>query len=325
MKSAIPTLLAGSIAWALFAPVTPAQVDPARPETPPMPERRAAHEMPMLTESHAMVRGSTLIGAEVQNTSGDEVGEIKDLVLGKDGSVAAVLIACDDKPDGPVAVPLDVFEMRLETVEADENGQLPNDREIDRLVLGAAHAALLEDGPRARHGQLFDKAFVQRVRTHFGKPVGDMTTGDMPSATDESGMDADTSHREFCLASKVLDKDVVNTTSEDLGEIEDLAVAVDRNEVAYAVMESGGILGIGEKRFAVPLHALDTNASGSEKLVLDISRERLAQADGFERWPTSADTQLFPRTRSTMHDGTSRIEDDERTDRSSTETARRGR
>jgi sporulation protein YlmC with PRC-barrel domain len=54
-------------------------------------------------------------------------------------------------------------------------------------------------------------------------------------------------------ARDVIGKNVVNARGEDLGEIEDLAIDPRASRVGYAVLSFGGILGAGDKLFAVPL------------------------------------------------------------------------
>jgi hypothetical protein len=60
--------------------------------------------------------------------------------------------------------------------------------------------------------------------------------------------------------------------------------------VAYAVMSFGGFLGMGDKLFAVPWAALKLNPD-TQRFVLDVERERLERAPGFDKskWPMMAD------------------------------------
>jgi sporulation protein YlmC with PRC-barrel domain len=84
--------------------------------------------------------------------------------------------------------------------------------------------------------------------------------------------------------------DVVDTRGESLGKIEDFMIELQSGKVGYAVMSFGGVLGIGDKLFAVPWSALrvDTN---EKRFVLDSSREKLERAPGFDKkhWPDFAD------------------------------------
>lgn len=83
---------------------------------------------------------------------------------------------------------------------------------------------------------------------------------------------------------------VVNLQNEDLGEIRHIMLDVPSGRIAYAVLSFGGILGLGDKLFAIPWDALVLDAE-RECFVLDASRERLENAPGFDKdhWPSMAD------------------------------------
>lgn len=95
----------------------------------------------------------------------------------------------------------------------------------------------------------------------------------------------------FVMAAETLAGDtVVNGDDQDLGKLEHIMIDVPSGTIAYAVLACGGVFGIGEKLFAVPWSALALDAR-RRCFVLDISRERLDQAPGFDRdhWPRMAD------------------------------------
>ena len=83
---------------------------------------------------------------------------------------------------------------------------------------------------------------------------------------------------------------VRNSAGEDLGKIEDIMLDVRNGQIAYAVLSFGGFLGMGNKLFAVPWSAL-TLDTDNECFVLDVSKERLKDAPGFDKdsWPSMAD------------------------------------
>lgn len=83
---------------------------------------------------------------------------------------------------------------------------------------------------------------------------------------------------------------VVNLQGDDLGEIQDIMLDVPSGRVAYAVLSFGGVLGLGDKLFAIPWGALTLDAN-RQCFVLDIERERLKHAPGFDKhhWPSMAD------------------------------------
>ena len=95
------------------------------------------------------------------------------------------------------------------------------------------------------------------------------------------------------MASSTLEGDeVMNTVGVSLGKIKEIMVDVPRGRVAYAVLASGGVLGIGEKLFAIPWGALVLD-TGRKCFVLDVDAERLKAAPGFDKdnWPSMADPE----------------------------------
>jgi len=84
--------------------------------------------------------------------------------------------------------------------------------------------------------------------------------------------------------------DVVNRQNEDLGKIKDIMIDVPTGRVAYAVLSSGGFLGMGDKLFAIPWAALTLDAD-RKCFILDVDKERLKNAPGFDKdhWPSMAD------------------------------------
>lgn len=83
--------------------------------------------------------------------------------------------------------------------------------------------------------------------------------------------------------------EVKNPAGENLGHLEEIMLDLDSGRVSYTVLSFGGILGIGDKLFAVPWQALAVDQQ-DEKLVLDVDKERLKEAPGFDKdhWPHTA-------------------------------------
>jgi sporulation protein YlmC with PRC-barrel domain len=102
-----------------------------------------------------------------------------------------------------------------------------------------------------------------------------------------AGADWERQHR----ASKIIGMDVVNKQGEKVGDIHDIVLDQQGN-VSHAVVSTGGFLGIGERLHAVPWNALDRDAE-EQKIVLDVDRDRLRNAPGFDRnnWPNLTDQQ----------------------------------
>lgn len=92
-------------------------------------------------------------------------------------------------------------------------------------------------------------------------------------------------------ASKIIGTDVRNPQGEDLGDIKELVLDSSGN-IAYAVISLGGVMGVGDKLYAVPWKAFRLD-SAKNNYVLDVDKERLKGAPAFDaaRWPDMANTQ----------------------------------
>lgn len=86
---------------------------------------------------------------------------------------------------------------------------------------------------------------------------------------------------------------VKNAKGEDLGHVKEIMIDVGNNCVAYYVLSFGGILGMGNKLFAIPPEALSRNAT-NDGFRLDVSQDLLTNTHGFEKdnWPNMADSSF---------------------------------
>ena len=87
-------------------------------------------------------------------------------------------------------------------------------------------------------------------------------------------------------ASTLTGDSVRNPQGESLGKIEDLMIDLDYGQIAYAVLSFGGLLGFGDKLFAVPWGAMTLDMD-SHEFVLDVDKDKLENAPGFDKdnWP----------------------------------------
>jgi sporulation protein YlmC with PRC-barrel domain len=90
-------------------------------------------------------------------------------------------------------------------------------------------------------------------------------------------------------------KDVVgvavkNRDSESLGKIEEIVLDKKTGQTSYVVLSFGGILGLGNKLFALPWHSISYDVD-NDCFLLNETKERLENAPGFDKnnWPNMAD------------------------------------
>ena len=90
---------------------------------------------------------------------------------------------------------------------------------------------------------------------------------------------------------------VYNDKDVRLGKIRGFAVDAAHGRIAYAVLSFGGVLGIGDKEFAVPWSAIKKNMSPTDHskvtYVINVDKSRLENVPGFDKdhWPAMADVK----------------------------------
>lgn len=91
-------------------------------------------------------------------------------------------------------------------------------------------------------------------------------------------------------ASSLLSDRVQQPSGEHLGDLKELMIDLDTGRISYAVLSFGGLFGLGDKLFALPwsVFRVDTD---ERVLVLDVPKETLEQAPGFDKseWPAGAE------------------------------------
>jgi len=92
---------------------------------------------------------------------------------------------------------------------------------------------------------------------------------------------------QFLSSSTITGDPVENSAGEDLGQIEEIMLDLEKGQVAYAVLSFGGFLGINNKLFVIPWGMLEIDTE-KEKVLLDVDKEVLEDAPGFDKdnWPT---------------------------------------
>lgn len=97
-------------------------------------------------------------------------------------------------------------------------------------------------------------------------------------------------NNEILKGSDIIGKHVQNLDGKELGEIQDLAVSPHDGRIRYAVLSYGGILGMGDKYFAIPWEALKLGKD-REYFAVNVKEKELENAPGFDKddWPNFSD------------------------------------
>ena len=112
-----------------------------------------------------------------------------------------------------------------------------------------------------------------------------------------------THHAKFMSATTLIGDGIRNPQGETLGDLKEIMLDTANGKIAYAVVSYGGILGLGDKLFAVPWSSFTIDFE-NHKLILNVSKERLKDAPGFDKdhWPNFADP-AFASTLGTYYTG----------------------
>jgi sporulation protein YlmC with PRC-barrel domain len=92
-------------------------------------------------------------------------------------------------------------------------------------------------------------------------------------------------------ASSLIGDGVVNAMGEDLGKVDEIMLDISTGRVVYAVLSFGGILGMGNKLFAIPWEAM-TLDTDRKVFILNVDKDTLEKAPGFDKdnWPQMDET-----------------------------------
>lgn len=112
-----------------------------------------------------------------------------------------------------------------------------------------------------------------------------MTNGNRASGSLANGIDP-----QLLSVDSLVGNDVHNLQGDDLGNIKSMMLDLHSGKVAYVVLSFGGVLGMGDKLFAVPWKALTLDTK-EKCFTLDADKEKLKNAPGFDKesWPNMAD------------------------------------
>lgn len=131
-----------------------------------------------------------------------------------------------------------------------------------------------------------------------------MTT-DRPSPTHarivgDSGRSAGGPGPDVMAAGTLEGDHVLTIDGDDIGKVTNIMLDVRSGRIAYAVVSSGGFLGIGDKLLAVPWNVLTLDAE-RHCFVLPVSTERVREAPAStrttgRRWPIRSGPRRCTRT-----------------------------
>ena len=91
--------------------------------------------------------------------------------------------------------------------------------------------------------------------------------------------------------------DVDTSDGSDAGEIKDVAIDLNHGRVAYVVLASGGVLGFGTDKYAIPFEALTFSVDKDKDLQckLKIPKAKFERAPAFDGFDKASDQAYVER------------------------------
>jgi sporulation protein YlmC with PRC-barrel domain len=93
-------------------------------------------------------------------------------------------------------------------------------------------------------------------------------------------MTTSSGHTTAILASKVKGTSVYNNTGDKIGTVEDIVLDKQSNQIMFAALGFGGVLGMGEKYYPVPWSLLNYDED-KDGYVVPLTKDRLEQAPAY--------------------------------------------
>ncbi len=95
-------------------------------------------------------------------------------------------------------------------------------------------------------------------------------------------------------ASELMGKEITSPQNENLGKVDELGIDLPAGRVAWVVVRTGGVLGVGGRTIAVPPRRFSFDAN-TKTLRLDVDKEKLQGAPVFEssRWDDTSPTNYL--------------------------------
>jgi len=216
-------------------------------------------------------RASELIGMSVHNPQGQDLGSINDLMIDVNNQRVRYAILGFG---GFMGMGEKLFAYPVDALQTSGN----------RLLLDVPQERL-EQAPgfeRNRWPDWIDTSYRDRVDRHFSQ--GGSGAENLPNVR-------------LVRASELMDMDVKDPQGRDAGEIEDLVVNLGTGEVRYAVLDFDSSWGVEDKLLPLPLNTMRMPTGNSDDAVLQVPRERLSTASGFDenQWPELNNAQYRER------------------------------
>jgi sporulation protein YlmC with PRC-barrel domain len=265
---------------------------------------------PNAIQQPSVLLSSELIGSQIVDQDGNEIGTVEDLLVDDQGAVQYVVFDASDFLNGNTgnATPVATSSSSNATPVATSSNATPQ-----ATALATSDATAVDEGLRAvpltdftvnTNASADDNE--DQVLKYTGTNDSLMSMGPFNKAlldedsfiidASQSTVAADTTYDGMIRLSKLDDINLQNGTGDELGETKDAILDLNEKMVKYDVVDFGGFLGIGEQTTAVPWDLITVNQTGdTANMMLQANPDSLDNAPTIDlgdwpAWPERVDT-----------------------------------
>ena len=211
------------------------------------------------------LRVSKLVGMELQARSGDNLGEVKDIIPSAAPGRDMQLVVST----GGVGANQKLIAIPFDEVQISADG--------DELYTSHTSEQLAAGPPVTLDSRTSDTAAGANRSTSQPGAAADTRTPPPAGAGAAAGRGAASTQQPVA---DLVGAEVVGSGGDKVGEVDDIVISTAGADSIRAVLQIGGLAGVGEKRISLPLSQLTVERAGGEPKL----RVAMDQ-DGLERMP----------------------------------------
>ncbi len=231
---------------------------PAPTTAPTPPAAHVSAERSPALAGTGLLRASKLLGKSVVDSGGVKIGSLEDVAVEDSGFLVAIVKRTDGKLAG---LPMEALVVRRDATTDGKEPRADDKLNVKELAL-SGNADKLSTAPLIDDVAGIDRAWLGSVREHFAS-AHDNTGRSVPGepARPEAGEPDAPAVATVCVE-KLIGMNVKGTDGAEVGDVEELVMNVSDSRLAYAVISTGGTIGMATTLRGVAWKSLTMDSSG---------------------------------------------------------------
>lgn len=233
------------------------------------------------------ITSGRLVGAPVFASDGLQLGRIVDILFSEQGELRYVIVSAPEAlgEEALAAIPWGAMQFRRPEGDLSPGDGEPAEETDEEGILDAPDPYVVFVYPSA--DQLQDEIHVEERLFRDGAMfAGEEMLAAIGADDEEGDATREAAQNRLLLMSQfeefdLVDYPVLDEEAEGVGEVEQLIVDMQAGTVNYALVETGGFMGVGQVSVAIPWDALSLSLT-AEEFVLLVSPEVLQDAPSFD-------------------------------------------